>query len=402
MHAYLRAAMLAGTLCVAGPTALAAPITLDDALARGRDASPRIAKAEAELKAAEARALQAGVAPNPELGIDVENFSGTGPYRSFRQTETTLAISQSFELGGKRRARRAVAGAERDLARLALAREVAALDYDVRAAHAELLAAEARGALARESLGRARDLARIATDLVDVGRDPPLRKLRADALVAEAEAELAQTAGRFVTARRRLAMLTANDDPELSAVAGEPPRIAAAPPDTPSLDERIAAAGREAAQARVRLARAQAVPDVTASGGVRHFREARETAIIAGISIPLPLRDRNRGGIAAAEAETLAADAALAQSRLEAGFDRKDAALRATIAAERLAVLDGPSLAQAEEAARLAEVGYRAGKFSLVELIDAREALTAARRNIIEARLDRALALAALARAAAQ
>ncbi|HZG32702.1 MAG TPA: TolC family protein, partial [Sphingopyxis sp.] len=93
---------------------------------------------------------------------------------------------------------------------------------------------------------------------------------------------------------------------------------------------------------------------------------------------------------------------ALAQSRLEAGFDRKDAALRATIAAERLAVLDGPSLAQAEEAARLAEVGYRAGKFSLVELIDAREALTAARRNIIEARLDRALALAALARAAAQ
>ena len=50
----------------------------------------------------------------------------------------------------------------------------------------------------------------------------------------------------------------------------------------------------------------------------------------------------------------------------------------------------------------LAQVGYAAGKFSLIELIDAQAALTATRTSLIDARLDRARALAALIRANAQ
>ena len=57
---------------------------------------------------------------------------------------------------------------------------------------------------------------------------------------------------------------------------------------------------------------------------------------------------------------------------------------------------------EAEEALRLASVGYAAGKFSLIELIDAQAALTATRKSLIDARLDRARALAALIRANAQ
>ena len=69
---------------------------------------------------------------------------------------------------------------------------------------------------------------------------------------------------------------------------------------------------------------------------------------------------------------------------------------------ERLAALSGPGLRQATEAERLAEIGYRAGKFSLLELIDAQEALTSTRLKIIDAQLDRARAVAALKRAMAQ
>ncbi|RXR25192.1 TolC family protein [Sphingobium fluviale] len=402
MFIRLRTALLAGTLISIGAPAAAEPISLGEALSQGRAASPRITRAEAEVKAAEGRALQAGVSPNPELGLEVENFSGTGPYRNFRQTETTLAVSQEFELGGKRRARKAVAAAELDFFRLALVREVAALDYDIRIAHADLAASEARGALARETLDRARELSRVAKELVDAGRDPPLRQLRADALLAEAEAELARAAGEYVSARRKLALLTGSSDPELTAAPGNDEQPPTLPADTPSLDERLATAEREAAQARVSLAQAEAVPNVTASGGVRRFREGGETAIVAGISIPLPFRNRNQGNIAAARAETDAASAVLAQTRLEANFNRRDAELMVSAANERVAALSGPGLAQAEEAARLANIGYRAGKFALIELIDAQEALNSARRNLIEAQLDRARALAALARANAQ
>jgi cobalt-zinc-cadmium efflux system outer membrane protein len=64
--------------------------------------------------------------------------------------------------------------------------------------------------------------------------------------------------------------------------------------------------------------------------------------------------------------------------------------------------LSGPSLAQAAEAVRLARIGYGAGKFSLIELLDAQAALTTTKTALIEARLDRARALAALIRANAR
>ena len=173
-------------------------------------------------------------------------------------------------------------------------------------------------------------------------------------------------------------------------------------PEFVSLDEQLAAAERDAARARIRVATASAVPDVTASGGVRRINDDRETAFVAGVSIPLPIRDRNRGGIAAAEADSLAAEANLAQARLQARRARHDARMLLGAADERVAVLSGPLLAQAEEAVRLARLGYAAGKFSLIELLDAQAALTSARTALIEARLDRARALGALIRADAQ
>ena len=402
MTGQLRAALLAGALLAASGTASAAPVTLAEALSQGKQ-SPRIAQARAQAQAAEARARQAGVSPNPEIGLEVENFAGTGPYRNVRRAETTLEVSQRFELGGKRGARVAVARAERDFALLAFKRVEADLSRDIRAAHAELRAADDLAVLARDNVGQARELARTAALLVDAGRDPPLRKLRADALLAEARAEEARAFGELLAARRLLADLIGSSDPEISAaVVADDAALTSLDPEFVSLDEQLAAAERDAARARIRVATASAVPDVTASGGVRRINDDRETAFVAGVSIPLPIRDRNRGGIAAAEADSLAAEASLAQARLQARRSRHDARMLLGAADERLAVLSGPLLAQAEEAVRLARLGYAAGKFSLIELLDAQAALTGARTALIEARLDRARALGALIRADAQ
>lgn len=340
--------------------------------------------------------------PNPTVSAEVENFSGTGPYRTFRQTETTVSVSQPFELGGKRRARKAVAAAEREFAQIALRRAEADLAYDIVGTHAELRAAEDRAGLAESVRLRAVELARIAETLVDVGRDPPLTKLRADALLAEANAESVRARAELQSARQKLALFIGSDDPELSAIPSDLPLPPALPADAQSLDERLAAAERDAASARVRLAQADGVPDITASGGVRSFRESRDTAFIVGVSIPLPVFNRNRGNIFAARAEGDAAEAALAQTRLDTRFSRRDAELMLAAANERVTALSGVGLFQASEAARVAEIGYQQGKFTLIELIDAQEALTSANLKLIEAQLDRARAIAALGRANAQ
>ena len=132
------------------------------------------------------------------------------------------------------------------------------------------------------------------------------------------------------------------------------------------------------------------------------MNDGRETAVVAGFSIPLPFWDRNRGAIEAAHAEGLASEAALAQVRLDARRAQHDARMLLGAADARVEALTGPALAQADEAVRLAQIGYGAGKFSLVELLDAQAALTTAKLALIEARLDRARALAALIRANAQ
>lgn len=403
MKLSLRAALLAGALIASSGAALAEPVSLAQALAQGAEQSPRVAQAKAQLEAAEARAYQAGVGPNPEIGLQVENFGGSGPYRSFRQTETTLAVSQRLELGGKRSARKAVAQAERDFTALAFIRARADLARDIRYAHAELRADEDRAVLARDHAGRARTLASTAGLLVEAGRDPPLRKLRADALLAEAEAEAARAFGELLASRRLLATLIGSEDPELTAIGDDlAPAPASLPAEMQTLDERLSAAERDAASARIRLAQSEAVPDLTASGGLRQFREGGYTAIVAGISIPLPIRNRNRGGIAAARADTAAAEASLAQTRLDSRRLRRDAEIQLGAANQRLAVLAGPNLGQAAEAMRLADIGYRAGKFSLIELIDAQNAHNSAKLALIDAQLDRARALADLARANAQ
>ena len=403
MTGILRAAFMAGALSAANGAACAAPVTLAEALAQGGEQSPRVAEAKAQAQAAEARARQAGVSPNPEIGLEIENFAGTGPFRDVRGAETTLQVTQRFELGGKRSARVAVAAAERDFALLSFKRVQADLAREIREAHAGLRSAEDLAVLARDNVAQARELARTAAVLVDVGRDPPLRKLRADALLAEARAQEARAFGELLAARRLLADLIGSADPELSAVGAADSR----PPsnldtEIASLDEQLAAAEREAARARIRVARGGAVPDITGSGGIRRINDGRETAFVAGVSIPLPIRDRNRGGIAAAEADELAAEANLAQVRLQARRARHDARMLLGAADERVAVLSGPALEQAEEAVRLARIGYAAGKFSLVELLDAQAALTRARGALIEASLDRSRALAALIRAEAQ
>jgi cobalt-zinc-cadmium efflux system outer membrane protein len=385
-----------------GPAA-ARTITLPEALARAEEHSPLLTASEAAVAAAEARALQAGVSPNPELEVEVENALGTGPYSGIGGAELTLALGQRFERGGKRNARRTLARAEVDLANTNLMRARADIVRDVRTAYAELVAAEERLELAREAITRAEELARTARLMVETGRDPPLRQLRAEASLAEARAAEQRSLAEAQQAARALATLIGLPEEDLDADGP----IAEAPVSAPFADGvplavRVADAERRVAEARIGVERGAGVPDITARAGVRGYAESDDVALVAGISLPLAIRDRNRGGVEAARADLLAAEARVAQARLDANRELRDAQSLLSASGARLAALEGAGLEQAREAVRVARLGYAAGRFSLLDVLDAEAALNTALTSIVEARRDRARALAALERAQAQ
>ncbi|MBT2135736.1 TolC family protein [Croceibacterium sp. LX-88] len=409
----LLGALLAGAGFAALPLPAAAQetVTLEEALALAGatdgvspgSQNPRTIGPRAEVEAAQALLTQAGLRPNPEASLEVENVAGSGPYSGLSAAEYTLSAGLPLELGGKRGARLAAARADVDVALLREKMAIADLAMTVRQRYVGAVAAQSRVALALNVVERNRELARIAAELVAAGREPPLRSLRAQAELSEAEAELKAAQATALASRFVLGMLW-SQDPAPPPAEGfprlEPPHEMLA--EYQGLEPRLAAAERIAAQSLVGRERASGIPDPRVSAGVRRFEESNDNALVLGVTLPLPFRDRNQGHVAAARAQ--ARGAAARETVAVSEYRQAVAEARADyLAAEAKAdTLEAESLPQAEEALRLADIGYRNGKFELIEVLSAAEARDGIRRALIDAREAQGKAAALLIRLATQ
>ncbi|QTC92111.1 TolC family protein [Brevundimonas goettingensis] len=392
---------LAAILAMLAPgSAFAEPVTLAEALSRAAASSPTLAAAEADVAAAVGRAQQAGFRPNPELGLEIENFAGTGGFSGVDDAESTLSVGQRFELGGKRPARERAAQAEVDAARLRLAVARADLEQQVRDAYAEAYADSRRVELARDQFMRADNLQTIATELVDAGREPPLRALRARTAALEAVGRVRAAEAEYAEAQRALAALWGGGEELPEPTAAETPAAPSSVIDPASaLDVRLAEAEVATSVAVVERERTLSRPDVTVSVGARQFRGTDDTALVFGASMPIGLFDRNQGNIVAANAERTGAEARRNAALAGAIRRTRDAQAALRTAEAQLAFLETQAEPEAIEAVRIAREGFSAGRFTLLDVLDAEEALNTVQADMITAELERAQAVAALTRA---
>jgi cobalt-zinc-cadmium efflux system outer membrane protein len=131
--------------------------------------------------------------------------------------------------------------------------------------------------------------------------------------------------------------------------------------------------------------------------GVRRFRGEDSTAFLGGVSVPLPLFDRNRGNVSAALAEFDAADTRLNTARVEAETGWRAAGVQANAAEIRLGAAVKAVMA-AEQTYSLTRTGYDAGRTPLIELLTSRRNLTEAQLRLLDTRVARIRAEAILAR----
>jgi cobalt-zinc-cadmium efflux system outer membrane protein len=383
-------ALLSAAATHAAPSSRA--LSLSQALSRAVAASPSLLAADREIAAASGRSLQSGVFPNPGLSFELDNAFGSKAKRNLEAAETTLQISQLFELGGKRDARIAVAAAEIDAAR-----------WDRAATRLQVLA-ETAEAFAR-TLGAQRRVSELETQVDDLDRLTPLLQRRVDAgasssaeisrgrLATETtRVELARARASFQAARRELSVLIGERAPSFSSVGGDLSRIGAPPSfdalmsralQTPQLTRFTAV--RAQRRALLAAAQAKAAPDITAGVGWRHYREDRSNAVMASLSVPLPAFDRNQGGVIEAN-ETLAkteAERAAAERALTVLLGNAYEALRGSYEEARLTRAN--VLPVAREAYDSIRSGYGEGRYSLLELLDARAALSEASLKEIDA-----------------
>jgi len=380
-----------GSLAPATAPAVSGALTLDQALALARQYHPAAAESAAIARAAGLRARDEAHWLNPTLDLTEENFGGGLK----RTAETTVSASQPIEIGGARRARIQLAQAEERLAAAGLASREREIALGTGGAFLDTWWLERRLALLRRLEQVASASISAAEERTRAGAGPAVEGLRAQTVLAERRIERREVEAELAAARRQLALQWGAQVTTFDTLALPDPALLAEPAPgawntaLQQHPERLTAqAERDAANARLREAKAMRIPDLTVTGGVRHFEEFNTNGFIAGLSLPLPLWNRHGQLVRAAEAEQQAAElhANTVQARLQ--LDLISARERLEAAVERHEDARTRLVPAAREALQQLQHGYRAGRFTYLDQLEGQRAAAEAELTLLQTARD--------------
>jgi len=367
-------------------------LRLEDALAAALLRNPELAADAYETRAREAALLQAGAHPNPTLSLELEDVAGSGEFHGVQSAQTTLLLGQLIELGGKRAARVELAAADRELA--AWDYELRRIDVLVRAADefVDVLVAQKRLGLADEALELTRSMQRVASLRLRAGIASPAEEIRAGVEVDVASVEREHSEHELATVRQALAATWAGEEPRFERAEGDLERLPRVP-STEQIAQRLEASP-SVARWRSELARRDAlrsramsdrIPDVHLGAGPRRLSRPDDTALVVGVTFPLPLWNRNRGAIAEAEHRIAKLAAEARASRVRTATDLAAARIGLQASSEEAHLLSTRVLPGTERAVEVLRRGYEQGRFAQIEVLDAERARLNAREQYLRA-----------------
>ena len=360
------------------------------ALATALQNNPSLQAYAFEPRVAEARVLQAGIRPNPELAVEVQNFLGTGALSGIKGLETTLQLSQLIDLGGSRARRvdaaegeRALAGADYETKRIEVLAEVARRFIEAVADIERLATARRAREIGEQTVATVRQ--RVAAAV-----SSPLDLHKARTALARLQIDEEHAEHELAAHRQSLAAVLGEAEPTFGPTQADLLRLPAVPAfvvlaarleQSPALARfSVEARWREA---QVRLAQSLRRSGMRVSGGLRRVEGTDDFGFVAGISLPLSVRDQQHGAIREARER---------QAQLAAFTEAQRLEMRATLfevyqemlhARTALTQLQQEIIPLADETLALADQGYRAGRFSLLELLDAQKTFVDLRGQLL-------------------
>jgi len=367
-------------------------LTLREALALALTENRELAPFAWQVRANEARILQAGLRLNPELGLQVEDVFGTGSFRGGRETQTTLQLSQVIELGDKRAARGEAASQAGGLITSEYELKRVEVLGDVTQRFILVVANQLALDLALTNQQLAEDALRTVRERVTAGKGSALEDRKAQVALARGELLVEGARHDLHAARKKLAASWRNTQPvferaeaDLFARKSVPPfeefaeRISKSPEIARWVSE------KKLREAEIKLADARRVPNVTVGGGLRRLEGPGDMALVFGFSMPLQLFDRNQGG--AAEARALLGRTEAEQKAAEVRLGIVLLGLYEEMAhdAHVMEGLQKEILPKAEDALAISREGFAQGRFSYLEVLDAQRTLFDIKQEYIRA-----------------
>lgn len=361
-------------------------VTLQDAVKKALDASPRLQSATAGLEAAKGAEDQAGAWLNPELGFEVENVAGGGQFSGTDSAEYTYGLSQTVEIGGKRSARRNAAQAMRESAQTGVLAERLNLERDIHIAYSNVLSEAEALKLAIDQEQLAKGVLATVSKRVDAAAEPEIQRSKAEVAYATSVIARQQEERQLKVAKEKLARLWGASKLDVSLDHSHFFDLQA-PGAFHSYREKLDQIPdiqrltymKAQKESLLELERAQAIPDPSFSLGVRDFRDSGDQALLFGVSLPIPVFNQNSGNVAKARAEVSQAESDGRQAELMLGQELTENWQEWNTAFSEADQMQTTLLPAAEKAFKLARSGYEKGKFPYLEVLDAQRTLFNAR-----------------------
>lgn len=377
-------------------------VSLAMAIAQALQASSRLKASDAQIGASLGGRQQSALLPNPILGIQVENFAGGGRYGGFKNSEITYGITQMIEIGGKRRER--IAASDQSIAQSRHEHEAERLDIirDVSVAYANAVMADDMMFLSREQKNQAQKLLNEVEWRVRASRESLLQKSMAEINVANVSFAFEKAVRERQHALHVLSSLWGGDEHSLvldkteHLTPSEPPTenwLVSELSKNPSFKRMQAEKNRRSSL--YQLEKANAFPDLHINIGLRDLRANTELAVVAGLSIPIPLFNRNQGNVARARSEMIAAEGHEQTSAIRLQGQGFEALENMINAYRKVEAIKNTILPSAERAFAISHQGYLTSKYSYVEVLNAE-------RTLFDTKVQNAVALNEYYRAQAE
>jgi len=260
--------------------------------------NPELNSFSYDMRATDARILQAGIRPNPALDVETENIDAP----VFMQT--TFLLSQLIELGGKRKARIQFEQAERDKVYLDYEVKKRQLFIDTTLLFIEVLINQQKIVFLEKNLKILQAFYSVVDKRVKAGKASMIEEANFSVLLTTAFIDLKNAQNELKNTKNKLAAQWGETNNDSFTAQGD---LEWTPPVIP-LEEmgyllhnhpQIMRSEIESnvREARIAVERSKAYPDVNVRGGPRYLNEAHKWVWVIGVYIPLPIQDRNQGRI---------------------------------------------------------------------------------------------------------
>ena len=355
-------------------------ITLSDAVSIFLQQNLQLVAARFDIDTADAEKLTAKLRPNPEIGFSASDIPLSFHRISINPQSYDYDISQTIELGGKRQKRIDAANADADVARAQFETTVWQLTNDLKRKFYAVLLAQALLSLSKENQRTFEETVTHTREVFQLGEISGLDLQRLEIEKFKFDTDLANSQRDYEVALRDLRVALGGDYRAMDIEAAgavdyyQPYNFSLTDLRSKALaarpDLKVAKLNERSADAAIRLQDAKKVPDITVGAGIEQIPSGGSTYNV-GVSIPIPVSDRNQGERAKARIQKMKSqnDQATVTNQVLADVDKALTAYE--IQKKRVELYRAGVLTKVTDIQTLTEVSLKAGESSTLELLDA-------------------------------